>query len=41
VALFSGETFEDMVASLTWPCTLPPGWSVEWDASPANDDNAE
>jgi hypothetical protein len=40
VALFSGETFEDMVASLTWPCTLP-GWSVEWDASPTNDDNAE
>jgi hypothetical protein len=34
-------TFEDMVASLTWPCTLPPGWSVEWDASPANDDNTE
>jgi hypothetical protein len=26
---------------LTWLCTLPPSWSVEWDASPANDDNAE
>jgi len=36
-----GETFEDMFASLTWPCTLPPGWSVEWDTSPANDDKNE
>ena len=36
-----GDTFEDMIASLTWPCTLPPGWSVEWDMTPANDDNAE
>ena len=35
----SGDVFEDMVASLTWPCTLPPGWSVEWDTTPANDDN--
>jgi hypothetical protein len=25
VALFLGEIFEDMVASLTWPCTLRPG----------------
>ena len=23
-----GDTFEDMIASLTWPCTLPPSWSV-------------
>ena len=37
----SGDTFEDMIASLTWPRTLPPGWSVEWDPTPANDDNAE
>ena len=28
---FSGTDFEDMIAVLTWPCTLPPGWSVEWD----------
>ena len=28
---FSGTNFEDLFASLTWPCTLPPGWSVEWD----------
>jgi hypothetical protein len=41
VGLFSGETFEDMVASLTWPYTLPSGWLVEWDTSSANDDNAE
>ena len=39
MALFSSVFFEDMVAGLTWPCTLPPGWSVEWDASPANDDS--
>ena len=31
--LFSGDTFEDQIASLTWPCTLPPGWSVEWDTT--------
>jgi len=36
-----GETFEDMIASLTWPCTLPPGWSVEWETSLANDDKNE
>jgi hypothetical protein len=41
MALFSDKTFEDMVASLTWPYTLPPGWLVEWDASPTNDDHAE
>ena len=23
MALFSGTNFEDMIASLTWPCTLP------------------
>ena len=31
VALFSGTNFKDMIASLTWLCTLPPGWSVQWD----------
>jgi hypothetical protein len=41
VVLFSGETFEDIVTSLTWPCIIPPGWSMDWDASPGNDDNAE
>jgi hypothetical protein len=30
---FSGMSFEDSVASSPWPCTLPPGWSVEWDPS--------
>ena len=39
VALFSGTNFEDMVASLTWPCTLPPGWSVEWDGPSAGADH--
>ena len=31
MALLLGTDFEDMIASLTWPCTLHPGWSVEWD----------
>ena len=39
--LFSCESFKDMVASLTWPCALPPGWSVEWDEFLSNDDRAE
>ena len=38
VALFSGENFGDMIASLTYPCTLPPGWSVEWEGSSAGVD---
>ena len=33
MALFSGTSFEDMIAGLTWPCTMPPGWSVEWNGS--------
>ena len=35
---FSGIDFEDMIAGLTWPCTLPPGWSVEWDGPSARAD---
>ena len=38
MALFSGEKFEDLIAGLTWPCTLPPGWSVEWEGSSAGAD---
>ncbi|CAN6351887.1 unnamed protein product, partial [Urochloa humidicola] len=26
-----GSTLEEMVAGLTWPTTLPPGWTVVWD----------
>ena len=33
VALFSGENFEDLIAGLTYPYSLPPGWSVEWEGS--------
>jgi hypothetical protein len=36
--MFSGENFEDMIASLTYPYTLPPGWSVEWEGSSASAD---
>ena len=39
VALFSGTNFEDMIASLIWACTLPPGWSVEWDGPSAGADH--
>jgi hypothetical protein len=31
-------SFEDSVASCPWPCTLPRGWSVEWDPYPAGND---
>jgi hypothetical protein len=41
VAMFSSVSFEDMIAGLTWLCTLPTGWSVEWDLSPANNDSAK
>ena len=30
---FTGSVLEDMIASLTWPCQLPPGWSVEWESN--------
>jgi len=33
--------FLDQIAGLAWPCKLPPGWSVEWDPSPADDEGAE
>ena len=38
MALFLGTNFEDMIASLTWLCVLPSGWSVEWDGSSAGAD---
>jgi hypothetical protein len=30
-----------MVDGVTWPTTLPPGWTVEWDASPAGEELEE
>ena len=39
MALFSGTNFENLIASLTWPCALPPGWSVEWDGPSAGADH--
>jgi hypothetical protein len=41
VIMFSGMSFGDMVAGLAWPNTLPTGWTVEWDPSPASNDSAE
>jgi hypothetical protein len=41
VAMFSGVSFEDMIAGLAWPSTLLTGWTVEWEPFPANNDSAE
>jgi hypothetical protein len=30
-----------MVDGVTWPATLPPGWTVEWDATLAGEDQEE
>jgi hypothetical protein len=38
---FSDMSFEDSVASSPWPCTLPPGWSVEWVLSSASNEEGE
>jgi hypothetical protein len=26
---------------VTWPTTLPPGWTVEWDVAPAGEEQEE
>jgi hypothetical protein len=26
---------------VTWPTTLPPGWTVEWDATPTGEEQEE
>ena len=36
--MFSGDDFEEMIAGLTWPCSLPSGWFVEWSGSSAGAD---
>ena len=42
VAIFSGNVdIDDMVASVTWPCQLPPGWTVKWDPSSVGKDRGE
>jgi hypothetical protein len=38
--IFAG-TLQDMVDGVTWPTTLPPGWTVEWDAAPAGEEQEE
>jgi hypothetical protein len=30
-----------MVYGVTLPSTLPPGWTVEWDATPAGEEQEE
>jgi hypothetical protein len=30
-----------MVDGATWPTTLPPGWTVEWDVAPAGEEHEE
>jgi hypothetical protein len=41
VIWFSSMSFVTQVDSLTWPGTVPLGWSVEWDPSPAGNDPLE
>jgi hypothetical protein len=37
---FAG-TLQDMVDGVTWPTTLPPGWTVEWDAASTGEEQEE
>jgi hypothetical protein len=30
-----------MVAGITWPSTLPPGWTVEWDPASAEEEHED
>ena len=30
-----------MVDGVTWPTTLPPGWTVEWDVAPAGEEHED
>jgi hypothetical protein len=30
-----------MVDGVTWPTTLPPRWTIEWDAAPAGEEQEE
>jgi hypothetical protein len=30
-----------MVAGVTWPSILPPGWTVEWDPTSAEEEHEE
>jgi hypothetical protein len=41
VAFFSDTNIEEMVAGITWPSHLPPGWTVEWDMTSAGEDHVE
>jgi hypothetical protein len=38
--IFAG-TIQEMVDGVTWPTTLPPGWTVEWDVAPAGEEHEE
>ena len=32
---------EDMVAGVTWLSILPPGWTIEWDPTSAEEEHEE
>jgi hypothetical protein len=38
--MFAG-TLQDMVDGVTWPTTLPPGWTVKWDAGSVGEEQEE
>jgi hypothetical protein len=31
----------ELVDGVTWPTTLPPGWTVEWDVAPVGEEHEE
>jgi hypothetical protein len=37
---FTGS-LKDMVAGVIWPSILPPGWTVEWDPTSAEEEHEE
>jgi hypothetical protein len=40
VAQFFAGTIQELVDGVTWPTTLPPGWTVEWDVAPAGEEHS-
>jgi hypothetical protein len=38
--IFTGS-LEDMVAGVTWPSTLPPGWTIQWDPTSVGEEHEE
>jgi hypothetical protein len=39
--IFFSGTLQDMVDGVTWSSTLPPGWTVEWEAASTGENQEE